>query len=94
MAVIQPHTEHSRRWDGNGGLQGDCSTAIYRTKAAGEQGGLEALLTLEREKSLPFPSLNQIFALPLQNKVRPEVAEAIIQPSEEVSESAVPSAVA
>ena len=39
-------------------------------------------------------SLFHNFALTLQNKVRPEVAKAIIQPSEEVSESAVPSAVA
>ena len=34
------------------------------------------------------------FFLIFAHDVRPEVAEAIIQPSEEVSESAVPSAVA
>ncbi|MBQ4224021.1 MAG: hypothetical protein II674_09305, partial [Prevotella sp.] len=60
----------SRRWDGNGGLRGGCSTATCKTKAAGEQGGLETHLALKREKSLPFPSLNQIFALPLQNKMK------------------------
>ena len=41
-----------------------------------------------------FIFLQSHFFVFLQKNVRPEVAKAIIQPSEKVSESAVPSAVA
>ena len=41
-----------------------------------------------------FLAILRILQYLCKTKVRPEVAEAIIQPSEEVSESAVPSAVA
>ncbi len=41
-----------------------------------------------------FLAILRILQYLCKTKVRPEVAKAIIQPSEEVSESAVPSAVA